>query len=94
MELIFARQVMGRPYVAPPGVPADRLAALRQAFLDMVEDPDFKADIQKVDLELNPVSGEEIERVISRIYAASSTAIQLASDAIKKTDRIHLDGGR
>lgn len=94
MELIFARQVMGRPFVAPPGIPAERRAALRQAFLDMVEDPEFKADIQKVDLELNPVSGQEIERVIARIYAASPTAIRLASDAIKKTDRITLDGGR
>jgi tripartite-type tricarboxylate transporter receptor subunit TctC len=94
MELIFARQVMGRPYVAPPGIPAERREALRQAFLDMVEDPEFKADIQKIDLELNPVSGAEIERVIARIYAASPTAIRLASDAIKKTDRIHLDGGR
>jgi tripartite-type tricarboxylate transporter receptor subunit TctC len=94
LELIFARQVMGRPYVAPPGIPAERREALRRAFLDMVEDPEFKADIQKVDLELNPVSGEEIERVIARIYAASPTAIRLASDAIKKTDRIHLDEGR
>ncbi|MGH9460670.1 MAG: Bug family tripartite tricarboxylate transporter substrate binding protein [Vicinamibacteria bacterium] len=94
MELIFARQVMGRPFVAPPGVPAERREALRQAFLDMVEDPEFKADVQKMDLELNPVSGAEIERVIARIYASSPTAIRLASDAIKKTDRIHLDGGR
>ena len=94
MELIFARQVMGRPYVAPPGIPAERRDALRQAFMDMVEDPEFKADIQKVDLELNPVNGQEIERVIARIYAASATAVRLASDAIKKTDRVQLDGGR
>ena len=92
MELIFARQVMGRPYVAPPGIPVERRDALRQAFLDMVEDPAFKADIQKIDLELNPVSGVEIERVIARIYAASPAAIRLASDAIKKTDRINLGG--
>ena len=42
--LIFARQVMGRPFLAPPGVPADRLAALRQAFADTMTDKAFLAD--------------------------------------------------
>jgi tripartite-type tricarboxylate transporter receptor subunit TctC len=94
MELIFARQVMGRPFVGPPAIPADRRDALRQAFLDTVEDSEFRADIEKVQLELNPVSGEDIERIIARIYTASDNAISLASDAIKKTDRIHIDRGR
>src|SRR5213075_1613911 len=40
-KMIFARQTMGRPYTAPPGMPADRLAALRQAFMDTMTDKEF-----------------------------------------------------
>ena len=43
-RLIFARQVMGRPFLAPPGVPKDRADALRKAFMDTMKDPEFLAD--------------------------------------------------
>jgi len=82
MELIFARQVMGRPYLAPPGVSAERHEALRRAFDATTRDPEFLADAERLQLELNPVSGEEIDALITRIYAASDNAIRLASDAI------------
>jgi tripartite-type tricarboxylate transporter receptor subunit TctC len=83
MELIFARQVMGRPYTAPPGVPAERLDALRRAFDATARDPEFLADAAKVGLELNPVSGEQIDAVIARIYGARPSAVKLATDAIR-----------
>ena len=82
MELIVARQVMGRPYLAPPGIPADRQEALRRAFDATTRDPEFLADAERIQLELNPVNGEEIDALIARIYSASENAIQLASDAI------------
>ncbi len=84
MELIFARQVMGRPYLAPPGTPPERLEALRRAFDATTTDPEFLADAARIDLELNPVSGEDIEALLARIYAASDTAVQLASEAIRR----------
>ena len=86
MELIFSRQVMGRPYLAPPGVPADRHEALRRAFDATTRDPEFLADAERIQLELNPVSGEEIDALIARIYGASQNAIRLASDAIINND--------
>ena len=46
-KLIFARQVMGRPFLAPPGIPRDRVAALRKAFMDTMKDKDFLADAEK-----------------------------------------------
>jgi len=85
MELIFARQVMGRPYMAPPDVPAARRDALRRAFDATLEDPEFLADASRIDLELNPVTGEEIDRLLARIYGASAAAVSLASDAIRKS---------
>ena len=67
-KMIFARQVMGRPYLAPPGIPADRLAALRQAFMDTMTDKEFLADAEKNKFEINPVNGEQIEALVKEVY--------------------------
>ena len=69
LRLIFARQVMGRPFVAPPGVPNDRVAALRKAFMDTVADKDFLADSEKARLEIAPVSGDKVEALVKETYA-------------------------
>jgi tripartite-type tricarboxylate transporter receptor subunit TctC len=82
LELIFARQVMGRPFVAPPGIPAERLDALRRAFDATAADPEFLAEAERMQLELNPVSGEEVDALLARVYAASENAIRLATNAI------------
>ncbi len=69
LKLIFARQVMGRPYLAPPGLPADRAEVLRKAFMDTMQDKDFLADAEKEKLEITPVSGEEVQKLVSEVYA-------------------------
>jgi tripartite-type tricarboxylate transporter receptor subunit TctC len=68
LQLIFARQVMGRPFLAPPGIPADRAAALRKAFMDTMTDPAFIADADKSQLEVNPVPGDEVQKLVAEIY--------------------------
>jgi tripartite-type tricarboxylate transporter receptor subunit TctC len=68
LKLIFARQVMGRPFLAPPGIPADRAEALRKAFMDTMKDPEFLADAEKSQLEVNPVSGEEVQKLVAETY--------------------------
>jgi hypothetical protein len=67
-KLIFARQVMGRPFLAPPGIPADRAAALRTAFMETMKDPAFIADAEKSQLEVTPVAGEELQKLVADIY--------------------------
>jgi tripartite-type tricarboxylate transporter receptor subunit TctC len=67
-KLIFARQVMGRPFLAPPGVPADRLAALRQAFADTMTDKAFLDDAAAGQFEINPVPGADLEALVDEIY--------------------------
>jgi tripartite-type tricarboxylate transporter receptor subunit TctC len=69
LRLIFARQVMGRPYFAPPGVPADRAEVLRKAFMDTMQDKDFLADAEKAQLEITPVGGEEVQKLVTEVYA-------------------------
>src|SRR5262249_376354 len=61
VELILIRQEGGRPFAAPPGVPADRLAALRRAFDATLADGEFRADADKAQLEIEPLTAAEIE---------------------------------
>ena len=68
LRLIFARQVMGRPFLAPPGIPADRAAALRTAFMETMKDPAFIADAEKSQLEVTPVAGDEVQKLVVDIY--------------------------
>ncbi len=65
---MFARQVMGRPFAAPAGVPPERVAALRRAFDETVHDPQFLATAKLAELEINPVSGEDVQKLVAEIY--------------------------
>ena len=83
LKLIFARQVMGRPYLAPPGLPKDRVEALRKAFMDTMRDKDFLADAEKSQLEITPVAGDEIERLVKEVYATPPEIAQKAGQLLK-----------
>jgi len=76
MQAAFAPQALGRPLLAPPGVPADRVAALRKALADTFADPEFKAEAQRIGLIVNaPRSGEELQQVIVDAYATPSRVV-------------------
>ena len=75
LKMIFARNVMGRPYLAPPNVPADRVAALRDAFAATMTDKNFRAEAAKTDLEINPVSGVEVEKLVKEVYATPADIV-------------------
>src|SRR2546425_1140320 len=68
LKLIFARQVMGRPFLAPPGIPQDRVEALRKAFMDALSDKDLLAEADKAQLEINPVAGDRIQDLVKEVY--------------------------
>jgi hypothetical protein len=69
LELIFSRELFGRPFVAPPEIPVERLEALRTAFMATLADPLVIAEArQQSDLALNPVSGEEIAALLHDLY--------------------------
>jgi hypothetical protein len=81
LKIVLARQVMGRPYLAPPGVPPDRAAALRKAFMDTMNDKAFRADADKAQLEINPVSGEDVEKLVKEVYATAPEVVAKAKEA-------------
>ncbi len=82
-ELVFAQYEFGRPFVAPPGVPADRVAALRKAFDDSFKDPQFLADVERSKLELDPRSGEEVQAIVERLFAAPPELISRARKIVE-----------
>ena len=82
-EIAFAEQVMGRPFVLPPGVPRDRIDALRKAFDETMKDPDFLADAKLQNAEIDPVSGEAINALLDRVYAAPPDVVARIRGLIK-----------
>ena len=90
LELIFARQAWGRPFVAPPGVPADRAKALQAAFMATMKDADFLADAKKQKLEIAPISGEKINQLIAALYASPKDLVEAAKEAAEKTGKTQI----
>ena len=86
-DLILAPKVMSRPYVLPPEVPAERVAALRTAFDQLMKDPAFLADMEALQLDVIPTSGAEIEGLMRRLYAAPPAAIAKMRAAIAPEGR-------
>jgi len=77
MEVVFARQTMGRPLVAPPGVPPERIEALRKAFVDTMNDPDLKAEAEKSQQELSVISGDDIQKLVARILQTPKDQVDI-----------------
>ena len=86
LKLIFSRQTMGRPFAGPPSIPAARAEALRKAFDLTMKDPEFLAEAEKRGLEINPVSGHDIEKLIAELYA---TPRDIVAEAREATERSH-----
>ena len=80
MKLIVSRQSIARPFAAPPGVPADRVKALRDAFDATMKDPDFLAEMKKLALEVRPVGGTEVETLIKEVYASPPDVVKRAQE--------------
>jgi tripartite-type tricarboxylate transporter receptor subunit TctC len=82
-EIAFAEQVMGRPFVLPPGVPRDRIVALRAAFDATMKDVEFLDDAGMQKAEIDPVGGEAINALLDRVYAAPPAVAARIRELIK-----------
>jgi tripartite-type tricarboxylate transporter receptor subunit TctC len=77
-KMIFARQVMAWPFAGPPGMPKDRADALRKAFMETMQDKDFLAEASKGNLDISPVPGEDIQKLVVDIYGTPAPVVQKA----------------
>jgi len=80
MRLITSRQAIARPFTAPPGVPPERVKILRDAFDATMKDPDFIREATRLALEVRPVSGADVDKLIREIYASPPDVIKRASE--------------
>jgi tripartite-type tricarboxylate transporter receptor subunit TctC len=83
MEVVFAKFGMSRPFMAPPDLPADRLAMLRSAFDATLKDPAFLAEAEKLGMEINSVSGADLQALVTRIMNTPPELAERARDALK-----------
>tara|TARA_R110002110_G_scaffold161642_5_gene360513 strand:- start:977 stop:2260 length:1284 start_codon:yes stop_codon:yes gene_type:complete len=81
LAFIYARQAWGRPYLAPPGVPADRAKALQDAFMATMTDQKFIADAKKQRLEIAALSGPKVLELMKAMYDTPDNIVQLAARA-------------
>jgi tripartite-type tricarboxylate transporter receptor subunit TctC len=82
LYLHFAPQAMGRPFAAPPGIPADRKAALAKAFDAAMKDPELLAEAGGAKIEIKPMSGPEIDALLDRLYAIPASVTAKAAKAV------------
>ena len=82
LELSFARQTLGRPFMMAPGVPADRVKAIRTAFNKSAADKDLIAELKKMKFDVSPVSGTDMQKVVAKMYRTPKAIVDRARDAI------------
>jgi tripartite-type tricarboxylate transporter receptor subunit TctC len=84
LELFYAQNVLGRPYVMAPEVPAERVNALRQAFMQVLKDPELLADAQKMRVSINPQSGADVQALIAKLYATPKETVDVVRETIAR----------
>jgi tripartite-type tricarboxylate transporter receptor subunit TctC len=82
MELIYSSETFGRPYMMSPGVPADRVAALRKAFMETMRDQELLAEAQRIGLVIDPISGEELQALAEKLFATPVAIVEQAKQAL------------
>jgi tripartite-type tricarboxylate transporter receptor subunit TctC len=83
LELEFTGFEVGRPYFVSEGVPAERVATLRHAFNETMKDKDLLAEAEKLKLEINPTAGEEMQEILTRVYATPQALVARLAEASK-----------
>ena len=82
MELIYSSETFGRPYVMSPGVPADRVAALRKAFMDTFRDPEIIAEAARMQLDIDALSGDEVQAEVAKAFTTPRNIVERARQAM------------
>jgi len=84
LDIHFKQLVLGRPLAGPPGIPPDRLKALRDAFIATLKDKDFLAETGKIGLDIIPADADEVQDLLKRFSAFSPAVFERARQAIER----------
>ena len=83
LEIIYAQKTFGRPFFISAETPAARIEALGKAFMSTWRDPDLLAEAKRLGLEIGPITGEELQTILAKIYGSSDEVKRKAREAIK-----------
>jgi tripartite-type tricarboxylate transporter receptor subunit TctC len=78
LELMVGPGAMARPFVAPPALPANKAALLRRAFDATMQDAEFRAEAARLQADLAPTTGEDVQKLVARLYATPRPVIERA----------------
>jgi tripartite-type tricarboxylate transporter receptor subunit TctC len=82
-EVVISQQAFERPYFAAPGTPAERVGALRAGFAATLQDPQFLADAGRIGMDVSPMAGDELQRIVHNLYATPKSILDKAKRAIR-----------
>jgi tripartite-type tricarboxylate transporter receptor subunit TctC len=82
MELVYSQGVFGRPYVFPPGVPADRVTAVRKAFMSALQDKELLAEAARIKLDIEAISGEDVQSMVAKLFATPAHIVERAKQSL------------
>src|SRR5207237_8039018 len=85
LELALAPMGMDRPILLPPGAPPEKVAALRQAFHEAMNDPGFIADAKRANIEIEEISGDKVAQIVAHAYGMPPDVIKAAKEAMSLT---------
>jgi tripartite-type tricarboxylate transporter receptor subunit TctC len=83
MELVYSSETFGRPYMMAPGVPVDRVLALRAAFMKTMRDPELLGEAHRLGIEIDPISGEELQALAERLFSTPPAVVERAKQALE-----------
>ena len=85
LELFYAQNLFGRPYVMAPEVPAERVAAIRRAFMAAMADPDLLAEAKRLNIDIIPRAGEAVQADVARMYATPPAVLNRVRKALGRS---------
>lgn len=87
LDLVYSQERFGRPYIMAPETPADRVDAMRKAFMDTFRDPAFLAEARRMNLEVGPTSGEETQALVRKVFATPPDIVEKARKATSEESK-------
>jgi tripartite-type tricarboxylate transporter receptor subunit TctC len=82
MELVYSSETFGRPYLMAPDIPADRVTALRKAFMETMQDSALLAEAQRIGLAIDPISGADLQDLAAKIFATPKDFVEKTKEAL------------
>jgi hypothetical protein len=83
MELVYSAETFGRPYMLAPGVPAERVTALRRAFMETMRDKALLGEAERIGLAIDPIPGEELQTLAAKVFATPTAFVEKTKRALE-----------